>query len=219
MSEGGKQSFAQFAADQNFLGVEQDNTRRWSSGFKKVAVSPERHRRRGTSTPPDVASERSLKTPRRGEIYEGRKATGRADYATARSESARSAPAFRPVGEQPGGASPRSEGHSGKARRYEARDRKRESNSQDLHVPGSQRSRRRRRRARVERTPTPSSSYSDGLESEDPPLPRSKFSGRGMRMLSILQRWPPGSSKGSFRKLLWKPSLGPLWEPGSRVLG
>ena len=101
MSEGGKQSFAQFAADQNFPGVELDNTRRWNSGFKKVAVSPEHHRRRGTSTPPEVASERYLKAPRRGEIYEGRKATGRSDYAKARSESARNTPTVRPTGERP----------------------------------------------------------------------------------------------------------------------
>ena len=114
MSEGGKQSFAQFAADQNFPGVELDNTRRWNSGFKKVAVSPEHHRRRGTSTPPEVASERYLKAPRRGEIYEGRKATGRSDYAKARSESARNTPTVRPTGERPDLASPRSEGHSGK---------------------------------------------------------------------------------------------------------
>ena len=222
MSEGGKQSFAQFAADQNFPGVELDNTRRWNSGFKKVAVSPEHHRRRGTSTPPEVASERYLKAPRRGEIYEGRKATGRSDYAKARSESARNTPTVRPTGERPDLASPRSEGHSGKSKGHDARDRRRESNSQDLHVSGSQPSRRRRRRAKVERTPTPSSSYSDDLASEDPLHPESNSrEGKPLEDEAAFHpsKMAPGFKQGIFAKAAVEPPFGSSGSPEVEPLG
>ena len=112
--------------------------------------------------------------------------------------------------------------HSGKSKGHDARDRRRESNSQDLHVSGSQPSRRRRRRAKVERTPTPSSSYSDDLASEDPLHPESNSrEGKPLEDEAAFHpsKMAPGFKQGIFAKAAVEPPFGSSGSPGVEPLG
>ena len=222
MSEGGKQSFAQFAADQNFPGVELDNTRRWNSGFKKVAVSPEHHRRRGTSTPPEVASERYLKAPRRGENLWREKSQRGGPTTPKQDPRVLAIPPLlgQLVNDQISPLRDR------KGTRRNQRDMTlgiegekaiaRTSMSREVSLAG-----RRRRRAKVERTPTPSSSYSDDLASEDPLHPESN-SREGKSLEDEVfhpSKMAPGFKQGIFAKAAVEPPFGSSGSPEVEPLG
>ena len=163
MGEGGKKSFAQFAAEQKFPGVEQDNTRRWNSGFKKAARSPSRSRRRASSPvgPRSAPSEPDPGRAERGEVFSGPPARGRSDYAVDRTAVSKT--------ERRENKSAPSASRSSRLEKVEKQDHSRRRKRQALEDVPLERHRSGRRRVRKRekpRTPTPPSLYSEYSESE-----------------------------------------------------
>ncbi len=164
MSEGGKKSFAQFAAEQKFPGVEQDHTQRWSTGFKKLARSLE-SRRRGPGSA--RASSRSRRMDRRqGEVYTKPPASGRADYATPRSDG---------LGEPQPEGSQTAPSEYERPRKSQRSERSRRRKRKDSRRTDRERRRRSKRSVEVkkEKIPSPSGySMEDCMEEGEESSPR-----------------------------------------------
>ena len=203
MGEGGKKGFAQFAAEQKFLGVEQDNTQRWNSGFKKVARSPESSRRAqeivSPTRPPSVPLEPVPKRIGRGEVFEGPPARGRSDYAKDRAGRMRT----EGGGEKSAPSASMSSKLGGVEDPDHSRRRKRRTRDGDPLRRHRSRKRRTRRRERP-RTPTPPSYYSEYSLSEgheaEAPTPGEETAREEKKEPFHPSSFAPGISVGSFAK-------------------